>query len=197
MQTINVYQFSELNKEAQQEAIEYMRDNIEDLLIGHDWHSPIIEGIHEDLGAIGIDGIDVQYSGFWSQGDGLSFEGEVYDTEGLIDTIKSHLKKQGINVAWLKKQDFGIRFDRGTSRYFHENTVHVTVFTDNYSNPKLEQNLDKIEAAVNEWRLEKCYEFYNRLETYYNEITSEESIISELEDNDSLLWLENGKKFKK
>ena len=196
MQTINVYQFSELSKEAQQKAIEYMGDNI-DRLIGHDWHDPIIEGIHEDLGAIGIDAIDVQYSGFWSQGDGLSFEGEVYDNESFIDSIKSHLKKHGVSSAWLKKQDFGIRFDRGTLRYVHENTVYVTVFTDDYSNPKLEQNLNKIEAAVNEWRLEKCYEFYNRLETYYNESTSEKSIIAELEDNDSLLWLENGEKFKK
>ena len=196
MQTVNVYLFPELSKQAQQKAIEHVSDNI-DRWIGQDWHDPILEGIHEDLGNCGIDGISVQYSGFWSQGDGLSFEGEVYDTEGFIDTIKSHLKKQGVSAAWLKKQDIGIRFDRSTSRYVHENTVHVTVFTDGLNNPKLEQNLDKIEAAVDEWRLEKCYEFYNRLESYYDEITGDKAIMAMLTDDDYTLWLENGEKFSK
>ena len=74
MKTVNAYQFNEL-PEAIQEKV--LNDFNVDPLYDHD---PILEGMTEDLEAIGLEDIDIKYSGFWSQGDGLSFTCYVNDS---------------------------------------------------------------------------------------------------------------------
>lgn len=70
--TINLYEFDELSKEAQQKAIKYFRDTEEYIFLSDDMQYRLDELIPEN-GIIGK--AKVFYSLSYSQGDGAMFEG--------------------------------------------------------------------------------------------------------------------------
>ena len=70
------YSFEELSPEAQEKAL----DNNRDLNIDYDgWEDGVTEGFKEDMKEIGIDDIEINYTGFNSQGDGASFKSDDID----------------------------------------------------------------------------------------------------------------------
>ena len=74
------YTFDQLSKKLQEEAIEANRD----INVSSDWHDPVIEGFQEDLSEMGVEEVKVEYSGFYSQGDGASFTGGVQDIKKFL-----------------------------------------------------------------------------------------------------------------
>ena len=75
------YSFEELSPEAKENAIEQNRDINTD---HSDWHDPVIEGFEEDMKKLGLDDIEVRYTGFYSQGDGASFTAKVVDPDTFL-----------------------------------------------------------------------------------------------------------------
>jgi hypothetical protein len=199
----NLYTFDQLSTKAQQNAIERNREPDLD----YEWESPIIEGFREEMEKCGIRDVKCMFSGFYSQGDGASFTGEVFDNRKfifetldmgrfdpwpLLDRVKS---AAGIREEILKtfNEDLHIRITRRpNSNYVHENTVSVDV---NYYNDEdfyikiglegevlidLDVFLHELEMEAIMWVREKSKGLYRDLENYYEELTSDEGIADNL-----------------
>lgn len=147
------YSFEELPDESKKEAIEKNRDINVDY---QDWHDPIIEDFEEGMKDLGLEDVIVEYSGFYSQGDGASFTARVDDEEKFLmnaldiksstefldmgddeDTSKEdddlrQLMGDLRNIGYdtrekLKPEDLYINIERISSRYHHENTIAASV----------------------------------------------------------------------
>jgi hypothetical protein len=125
------YTFDELSDRLKEEAIFRNRD----INTQHDWHENVIEGFHQDLSEMGVEDVDVQYSGFYSQGDGASFTGKVEDMKlFLVKTLGmtqySNDELDELPVAVKEKANgfidsLTIAFNRNSSRYYHEKTCQA------------------------------------------------------------------------
>lgn len=137
--------FKELSEDRQFEIAEH--------LIGDDWHGSIIEDIMAELEELGISEPDIQFSGFWSQGDGASFTCEGVDLIRLMKEIPMDFQSEqreaaneGVRtmVALLGWDAVGVKRPildlilegedqdlitcsiwRSSNRYVHENTVDI------------------------------------------------------------------------
>lgn len=210
------YTFDQLSDKLKEEAIEANRD----INVYHDWHDSVIEGFQEDLSEMGVEEVKVEYSGFYSQGDGASFTGGVQDikkflvkTLGLTEYSDEELDELPESIK-EKVEGFidslTIVFNRKYgSRYSHANTCQTdfwceilnNVFYDEeYPNGKiyltdrvitgnplvfmdLNDEVEKIEKAAEEWRLEQCQELYRSLEKEYDYLQSDEAVAETLESN--------------
>lgn len=149
------YSFEELSPEAKEKALDHFRDANVDY---DGWHDHIIEDFKEDLlHNFGFDEVDVQYSGFYSQGDGASFTGycgnsekfmknglgitkstdlidmgeeKKSDDDDLVD-LMGDLRDIGFDTRErYKPDDFYFSVVRNTHRYSHENTIEGEIEVD-------------------------------------------------------------------
>ena len=126
------YTFDELSDHLKEEAIEANRD----INTHYDWHDFVIEGFKSDLDDMGVGDVEVQYSGFYSQGDGASFTGRVEDmklfltkTLGMTQYSNEELDELPVVVKEKVKEfidSLTIAFNRKYgSRYSHEGTCQA------------------------------------------------------------------------
>ena len=185
---MKTYTISELSPEAKQTAIEGIRNDrgFTEREIDLDW---VIENETEDLEALGLDNVEIAFTGFWSQGDGASFTARVNDIPAFIKTI-------GVTDEILPKvlaafeEVYEMRIVRTDSRYFHENTVRFEIeemddtelilmsgFGIGDITVDLNETLEEIglEKKASEWVKSKCKEIYRKLEKAYDEEFSEEA----------------------
>ena len=185
---MKTYTISELSPEAKKTAIEGIRNDrgFTERDIDLDW---VIENETEDLEALGLDNVEIAFTGFWSQGDGASFTARVNDIPAFIKTI-------GVTDEILPKvleafeEVYEMRIVRTDSRYFHENTVRFEIeemddtelilmspFGIGDITVDLDETLEEIELVkkASEWVKAKCKEIYRKLEKAYNEEFSEEA----------------------
>ena len=185
---MRTYTISELSPEAKKTAIEGIRNDrgFTERDIDLDW---VIENETEDLEALGLDNVEIAFTGFWSQGDGASFTARVNDIPAFIKTI-------GVTDEILPKvleafeEVYEMRIVRTDSRYFHENTVRFEIeemddtelilmspFGIGDITVDLDETLEEIELVkkASEWVKAKCKEIYRKLEKAYNEEFSEEA----------------------
>ena len=126
-----------------------------DINIDNNWWAHIIEGFVEDMWEMyGVETSteDIQFTGFYSQGDGASFTGKVrevkkflekalnrsddeyldmgkkkQENEDLLDLL-SDLGSLGYDTRErLRPEDIEIEFERSSSNYSHSNTVRADV----------------------------------------------------------------------
>jgi hypothetical protein len=185
---MKTYTISELSPEAKQTAIEGIRNDrgFTERDIDLDW---VIENETEDLEALGLENVEISFTGFWSQGDGASFTARVNDIPNFIKTI-------GITDEILPKvlesfeEVYEMRIIRTDSRYFHENTVRFEIeemddtelilmsgFGIGDITVDLNETLEEIglEDKASEWVKTKSKEIYRKLEKAYNAEFSEEA----------------------
>lgn len=192
MQTINVELFtiSELSEQARQKAIEKERTHCDiDLTC-------TVEYIEEILQCLGFESPKISYSGFCSQGDGLSFTsdnwqykkhllariGEITQDKSILDCAKNLLDLS-------KKHGYKIQFsvNRASHFYSHENTVQIE--NNPYSDFSLSDDQDEILTTL---KNSLCRAFYRMLEKDYDYQLSDEYIIENLQAND-VMFLSSGK----
>ena len=193
------YTFDELSSEAKKHAIDSNRDYSTE---GYDWWDPIIEGFTENMGENGVADVDCQFSGFNSPGDGASFTGKVIDNKRFLKTIGITPASVGLGNRAPRKFDAAldsiadniyITIQRNDSRYYHHNTISANVEADGDEEIELDLGLgmiieidvhavcDKIEPVITDWARERSKELYADLENYYEELSSDETIASDLE----------------
>jgi len=205
------YSFEELSPEAKTNALDEMRDiNTE----YQGWHEPIIEDFEERMKELGVDGVEVSYSGFYSQGDGASFTGDVFDTKtfmskalGLKNTEwldmgedekpedeESRLRADLLDIGFdtrekLTPDNFVIKIERLSNRYSHENTIGGKVYIEDIPE-SIEDEIqsqtieDEIEEKVTNWARSESKDLYRNLERYYDELRSDESVEETIIEND-------------
>ena len=189
MQTIQkeykVYEFGELSPEVQAEVI----DNNRDVNIYSDqWHDPILEGWQEKLATLGYEDAEINYTGFWSQGDGASFTSKNID---LWMWIKAH--KLGNKYESLKKViedgELTASIDRVTHHYCHKKTVSCTIHDGDYPE-KLGDLVSELGREIDSITEDYARELYEDLEQYYSELQSDDAVIEALADT---MFLDNGR----
>lgn len=186
---MRTYTISELSPEAKKTAIEGIRNDrgFTERDVDLDW---VIENETEDLEGLGLENVEIAFTGFWSQGDGASFTARVNDIPAFIKTI-------GVTDEILPKvlaafeEVYEMRIVRTDSRYFHENTVRFEIeemddtelilmspFGIGDITVDLSETLEEIglEKKASEWVKSKCKEIYRKLEKAYNEEFSEEAV---------------------
>jgi hypothetical protein len=201
---MRTYTISELSPEAKKTAIEGIRNDrgFTERDIDLDW---VIENETEDLEALGLENVEIAFTGFWSQGDGASFTARVNDIPNFIKSI-------GVTDEILPKvlaafeEVYEMRIVRTDSRHFHENTVRFEIeemddteliimsgFGIGDITVDLNETLEEIELVkkASEWVKAKCKEIYRKLEKAYDEEFSEETI-EEWADNMGLEFDEEG-----
>ena len=183
-QTIEVYEFSELGKEAKEKA----RDEFRQSCLDYDWWDFIYEGIIEKAEEYGItlEDKDIQFTGFWSQGDGASFISKEINNYKFAE-------KAGIKVDKKVLDTIELYIDRTIMNYSHMNSVHATaVYNDLPSKyeKKAEELTDKLEEVKNML----CTELYSNLENYYNELLSDEHVDEDIIANE-YEFLKDGTRF--
>ena len=163
---ITLYTFSELSENVKTKLInEFDIDSC--------WDHPIIEMIEQEAEEMGIEDFDLRYSGFWSQGDGLSFTGTL--SEALVEKIyKEKVNRDGFGE---ENPAFTVRFYRLNNMYCHEKTVSASV----------EGCFEKadnrfFEGVFDEWKDTLCQYWYNILKECYEIQTSEDFIEEHYKD---------------
>lgn len=176
----------------------------------HDWYEYTYEYFKNEMDKIGVAVDDIRFSGFYSQGDGASFTGEVYD-------VHKFLKKAKIKtvLSKLDDNDFGdiyIEFTRTTSRYVHEKTVEANVefydgnsddedklqFILNKLNPNvvgygekgyyfedyIEDMRMELEEDISDWLIDTCKDLYEMLNDENDILVSDVQVYETLLSND-------------
>lgn len=134
-----------------------------------------------------INVIDVNYSGFGSQGDGASFTGTV----NILKFLKANkiLSSYRALTGAIKNGYINdvLDIERITSRYFHENTCsteEIEEFNCEALTPKVEDEMEKIHSLVEKERSDLCRTLYTDLEKTYAALNSDENVIDVLIANE-------------
>ena len=185
---VKTYTFSELPPEVQETIIENEKTYI--ALYAVDWWSdPIIEGFHEEMEAAGLSDVEVEWSGFWSQGDGASFKAKIRGTEDLKKFVRETV---GLKVLDEVLENIYIAIHRMSTRYCHSNTMEAYVEVDGDEEVEKDMgtgmiitidvtaSLETIQDSVTDWARARANKLYDDLEAGYNEQFNEEHIKEDL-----------------
>jgi hypothetical protein len=202
MNTITTYIFSELpTQELKDKAIENHRDTNMDY---HGWHECTIDDWKEKLESLGYSDPEIQYSGFWSQGDGASFTSKQVplpstdpDVIEAWDQLTGAAALIGVNITEeISDLAYG-KVYRSSHRYSHENTVSVdwewndppfqNIILPEGIAPFVEALHTAVEAyfdGLTETVRDLCREIYDSLEKEYEYQTSDEAVAESLISNE-------------
>ena len=193
-----IYTFEELAEDSKQTAI----DNHRDVNTYDGWWEPIFEGITEEAEAKGFHVGNIYFSGFWSQGDGAMFE---YTTVGdiLLNKFVDQLDLSPLRKSWLRSQTFAQGRGDHSGHYYHENCCsHVIDFEPNFGwasainvSNWIEGFADQYEEFVIAEYKSLCRELYGRLDTYNDELSTDEAVADTLRNNDWWEFNEDGNNF--
>jgi hypothetical protein len=178
----NIYKFEELTVQAQQKAIE----NLRDINTNHDWYDDIFEDATTIGRLFGLDIEKIYFSGFWSQGDGASFEGDYCYKKGGLKAVKEYAPQDTElhDIVKALQNEQSINFYKSTAnirqqgRYYHENTMYIDIENGN------EDCFSNLLRDYARW-------IYKKLESGYDYLTSEQAILETIQAND-YEFTENG-----
>lgn len=175
--------FEELNESEKQDALEEHRDwNVSDSF----WYEHAYEHAKEIGALIGFDIDRIYFSGFWSQGDGACFEGDLAYTKNRVQSVREYAPNDtelhGIAQAWadLQKRHFYqiAAKVKQSGHYVHEYCTSFDVWRgDEYASGDLEESVQEIARDFMRW-------IYGRLESEYEYYTSDECVAESLIANE-------------
>lgn len=173
--------------------------------LGYEWYDCVYQDAIENGKALGFDIEGINFSGFWSQGDGACWFGDVF----LADYIKAHCDisepKYHVMLALIAEGHIDNRVTIRTSgRYSHENTMHLTYdvsFLSPFADETMregvyqgalagdlmeliEHDIPDLENEILDAARGYAADIYNQLEEEYNNLTREESYIDYCECNE-------------
>lgn len=175
------YEFSELTDKQKAKAIEKYRDiNVH----YHGWQDDTLEDFENVLELLGFKKVRIEYSGFWSQGDGASFTGE-FLMPSDEDTLEMRLEKLKTEYPWIHenneslfKQYEDLIFSDDDSLYLE--TCNVYRIGHHYSHSN---TITCDHEGVKEFARSFSDLIYKTLEKEYDFLTSDEQVIETIEAN--------------
>lgn len=185
-----------------------------DINVEHDWWDACYDNLVEDIEAKGFtvdtrvvrlvsgrtrDEPAIQFSGFWSQGDGASFDGWVKDWPQFLEDRpalqKMHQDGHGFQLSWKSNSrgychkhtlsfdedpdlpnEYDIEYPEGSLRWHAEKQLI----------DDLEREWAAVVDEVKEQVHALCDDIYETLETEYEYLTSEEAVLDSLIANELL-----------
>jgi len=179
--TIKLYSASEL-KEVNLKAYARVLEKYANFNIEYDWYADTIDDQKTILETLGWTDTDIQFSGFWSQGDGASFTGAWKYRPDWREALAKYApqdeaaKKFGEALAKYAppytEEDTSFRIVRQSSHYSHENTVGADT-------PLSEADQAVFLDAARDY----MRHIYRTLETEYEYLSSETTIAESLDAN--------------
>jgi hypothetical protein len=180
--TRKLYQFDELDSDAKNAAREWWRAGGLD----YEWWDCVCDNAKTIAGLMGIDPIEIQFSGFWSQGDGASFTGDYEYKAGSVAAVRDYAPRDSVlhaiaeSLARVQRRNFyqlSANVTRRTNHYVHENTVSVDVTRGvrggyDYYIPANDDASEAITEALRDF----MRWIYRQLESEYEYINSDESV---------------------
>ncbi len=206
--TIKLYEFKELDEEVQDGIIsKYLQD-----LPGW-WSDDVEERIRNEAEALGIQNFDFSWSGFWSQGDGLSFTGylsfknwfyiltERLSPEAFV-ALCGKLPHELIQRQEQERIVWGdCHIERNSNMYCHEKTVTVTEpeaklgWNERRGYPSDYEVMGKFnknaQKHLEEWKNEMCNKWYADLQESYESHVERDNIVENITGHD-LLFTSSG-----
>ena len=180
---ITLFTFDELSEESQQRVIEPFREAYDpDYSVIYD---EFINGMSVDYGAnVQVD--DIQWTGFWSQGDGASFICD-FDTGVLLPILKKELNEDQVTLLEAIDAEIDCASIRTGHQYSHENTVRGKVsiyYGDAYYNRMIEINEihDILENKLTEIIREESRNLYSQLRDFYDEEMTDDVIKEKIKE---------------
>lgn len=173
--TVPVYSFSELSPDAKKKAIAKHRDftaNIYD-------DSDDLEIVKEDLRLAGYPEAEIMYSGFGSQGDGLSFTCQI-DLDALKvpeqhEAARRNVLEAGLTVKLTRSRDF---------RYVHECMMNCEcVDLHEIDDDSQATAIEDLCAWILEDARSQAKKAYRFLESCYFAAVDDEAVIESIEIN--------------
>jgi hypothetical protein len=189
------YTIDELPAAIRSDVIERER-SYEHEHIPEDWYEDTVSMIEEELKELGWYNIEIEFTGFHSQGDGASFTAGLYD-EDKNTFIESTL---GLDIPKNVPAELSINIIRIDRQHSHENTIRGEVQVDGEEevpmlnrktgNPievelqtlmtDTEPYAEEIEEPLTEWARGKSKEIYETLRKEYEGMFSDETITNSL-----------------
>lgn len=166
--------FEELNEEQQAKAIEKYRDINVDF---QEWHDFVKADHHEKLESVGFSGVESQYSGFWSQGDGASFTASSIDIEKFLRSQKRWTYYRPLHEM-IRINEIWAKVVRTSHNYSHENTTQAETCHEYFIDLSARQEtlFTELEQEIDDYITEAGKEYYRDLETAYYDLTSDEQV---------------------
>jgi hypothetical protein len=94
------------------------------------WHEFVYSDFIDDMKKQGVRVDNIMFSGFWSQGDGACFEGEVEDISKLVDLDEYPMIKM---MQGMDKGSIGIFIaSNNIVHYYHEHSVDIDIKHDEF-----------------------------------------------------------------
>lgn len=169
-----------------------------------DWSDSVIENFKERVLEYGVDCERVYYTGFYSQGDGACFNGQVVDLDKFMKAMGASWDDYPRTLDVLKKlgEDIHISWKHSGSNYYHENTLSFDIEYDrmedslSWDDPELlheaAQAIDKAADAEYQVLAEDvrsfvqglCKDLYTRLQNEHEYLTSDEAVAEAIEVNE-------------
>lgn len=179
------YQLHELSSEAQEKAIENVRNH--EGYPYHGWWGFVYEDVKTIASLFGLEIDEIYFSGFSSQGDGACFEGYYSYKAGGLKAVEEYaptdLELYGI-VKGL--QDVQRRYFYGLTAvtkhrgyYYHSGCMAVSVYQNagmDYANIDVEREITDLLRQFADW-------IYSQLEAEYDYRMSDEAVRATIEDN--------------
>lgn len=176
--TYNVYKFAELSGPAREKAIARHAE-----ALGKQWSGDcVIEDAKAMLEHAGFSGLDVSYSGFWSQGDGACFTGSWSAADVNAKAMHENAPKDqelhriADGFAKLASEAPGATFTAKRNCHRHSHPYCVGFLFDREQSAEWEKQATELARDAMEW-------IYLQLETDYEWATAEEQVVESLEAN--------------
>lgn len=174
-----------VDDQLQNELIEKYRD----INVDYDWWDCTYEDFKIEMQTKGITVEDMNFTGFYSQGDGASFTGRI----DMIQFLKVHELEQEYMAAtfFAGQGELWVDITRGGSRYYHEQSVNFNLIADNFNNYEEGSTryevYDTMDTVLNsEWKdletevTDICrgymQDLYSKLRDEYEYLTSDEVV---------------------
>ena len=209
IKTVTLYSFDELEEPIKDNIIsKYVQD-----LPGW-WSDDVEERIKNEAKAIGIKDFDFSWSGFWSQGDGLSFTGSL-SFKNWFYILSERLSPEAfvrlcgkLPHELIQRQEeerilWGdCRIERTSHMYCHENTVTVNEpeaelgWNERRGFPSDNEIMikfcERAQKHLEKWKNDLCLRWYAELQNAYELMTERDNIVDEISSRE-LLFTSGGK----
>jgi len=209
--TYQTYRFEELDDKAKEKVFESYRTD--EFYPGDWWHEAAVEDFVEDRTKEGwdLETKDVHFSGFWSQGDGASFDGKVtcetwikfHKLEAKFPTIMKVLHNTHPLTAKIYTNHFGTYYCHSNTRYLEieedgQLDEHIYGWDDEAKEQaimeKWNEEVMRLEEILEDNREELSQQLYSKLEKQYDYYMTDEAIEEDIMSNDNM-FLANGTPF--
>ena len=176
-----VYQFDDLSKEAKEKAMEEHREFLSSV-----WDGDYVqEEFMDDMEKYGIENMEINYSGFYSQGDGASFTGRI--------DIPKYLKATGQEKDYAKLlkaikdgedvDDVAV-IERISHRYYHYNTIQVADLYYRGESDEVDKQANELTDDMTKFVREQSKELFKRLRDSYEAEMEDENVAESIRINE-------------